>query len=67
MSSHLYPEISVHLLAATPTAHWLEYVDWMNPVLESPLKIVNGAAAPSDEPGVGLAWNAEMVRRYAQI
>lgn len=67
MSSHLYPEICAHLLAATPTAHWLEYVDWMNPVLEAPLKIVNGAAAPSDQPGVGLAWNAEMVRRYAQI
>jgi mandelate racemase len=67
MSSHLYPEVSAHLLAATPTAHWLEYVDWMNPVLESPLKIVNGAAAPSEQPGLGLAWNAEMVRRYAQI
>jgi L-alanine-DL-glutamate epimerase-like enolase superfamily enzyme len=39
----------------------------MNPLLEAPLKIVNGAAAPSDQPGVGLAWNAEMVRRYAQI
>ena len=67
MSSHLYPEISAHLLAATPTAHWLEYVDWMNPILESPLKIENGAAAVSDQPGVGLTWNAEMVRRYAQI
>jgi mandelate racemase len=28
MSSHLYPEFSAHLLAATPTCHWLEYVDW---------------------------------------
>ena len=28
MSSHLYPEISAHLLAVTPTRHWLEYVDW---------------------------------------
>src|SRR5262249_26495778 len=30
MSSHLYPEVSAHLLAVTPTAHWLEYVDWAN-------------------------------------
>ena len=44
MSSHLYPEVSVHLLNSTPTAHWLEYVDWMNPLLTSPLKIVDGAA-----------------------
>jgi mandelate racemase len=28
MSSHLLPEVSAHLLAATPTCHWLEYVDW---------------------------------------
>ena len=27
MSSHLFPEVSAHLLAATPTAHWLEYAD----------------------------------------
>jgi mandelate racemase len=28
MSSHLFPEVSCHLMAAPPTAHWLEYVDW---------------------------------------
>jgi mandelate racemase len=28
MSSHLMPEVSAQLLSATPTAHWLEYVDW---------------------------------------
>ena len=67
MSSHLYPEVSAHLLAATPTAHWLEYVDWMNPLLMAPLTIRDGAAVPSTQPGVGLAWNDEMVRRYAQI
>lgn len=66
MSSHLYPEISAHLLTVTPTSHWLEYVDWMNVLLASPLKIVDGSAIPSDQPGVGLEWNDEMVRRYAQ-
>jgi mandelate racemase len=65
MSSHLYPEISAHLLAATPTAHWLEYVDWMNPLLVEPLDIANGLAVASDRPGVGLEWNREAVARYA--
>jgi mandelate racemase len=64
MSSHLYPEVSAHLLAATPTAHWLEYVDWMNPLLTEPLQIVNGMAIPSERPGVGLEWNAAVVRTY---
>ena len=64
MSSHLYPEISAQLLAVTPTAHWLEYVDWMNPLLEEPLRIVDGKAIPSERPGLGLVWNDEIVRRY---
>ena len=65
MSSHLYPETSAHLLAATPTAHWLEYVDWVNPLLEEPLAIVDGMAVASDRPGIGLAWNDDIVRKYA--
>jgi mandelate racemase len=64
MSSHLYPEISAQLLAVTPTAHWLEYVDWMNPLLEEPLRIVDGKAIPSERPGLGLVWNDAIVRRY---
>ena len=39
MSSHLFPEASVQLLAVTPTCRWLEYVDWANPVLEAPVRI----------------------------
>jgi mandelate racemase len=65
MSSHLSPEVSAHLLAATPTARWLEYVDWMNPLLTEPLGIVNGMAVVSTRPGLGLEWDDERVRRYA--
>ncbi|HKU70559.1 MAG TPA: enolase C-terminal domain-like protein [Burkholderiales bacterium] len=64
MSSHLYPEVSAHLLAATPTAHWLEYVDWANAVVAEPLRILNGSAVVADRPGNGLAWNEEAVRRF---
>ena len=64
MSSHLFPEVSAHLLAATPTAHWLEYMDWANPILVEPLKIVDGYAHTPDRPGNGLAWNADAVARY---
>jgi mandelate racemase len=67
LSSHLYPEASVQLLAATPTAHWLEYVDWMNPLLAEPLAIVDGMAVASSRPGIGLRWNEEAVRRYAGV
>jgi len=64
LSSHLYPEVSAHLLMVTSTAHWLEYVDWANAILEEPLRIVDGSAVVSSRPGNGLAWNEDAVRRY---
>jgi len=64
MSSHLFPEVSAHLLAVTPTAHWLEYVDWANAILESPLRLRDGAVLIAETPGVGIKWNEEAVRRY---
>jgi len=64
MSSHLFPEASAHLLAVTPTAHWLEYVDWADPILEAPLAIHDGALTASEKPGMGMTWNEGAVRRY---
>jgi mandelate racemase len=64
MSSHLFPEASAHLLAATPTVHWLEYVDWADPILAAPLQIGGGCAQIADTPGTGVVWNDEAVARY---
>ena len=64
MSSHLFPEISVHLLAATPTCHFLEYVDWVDKIVEEPLRIVDGFAVAPDRPGNGLTWNKTAVEKY---
>jgi mandelate racemase len=58
VSSHLFPEVSAQLLAATPTAQWLEYTDWWNPIVERPLEIRDGQAIPSEAPGSGLDWKA---------
>jgi mandelate racemase len=62
MSSHLLPEISAHLLAASPTCHYLEYVDWADAILEEPLQIQDGLARVSDRPGIGLTWRSEAVK-----
>ena len=65
MSTHLFPEISAHLMCVTPTAHWLEYVDWASPVLQIPLEIRNGCAVLRDVPGNGMVWDEAAVVRYA--
>ena len=64
MSSHIFPEVSAQLLAATPTCHSLEYVDWAAPILAEPLRIVDGMAQVPDRPGSGVAWDTDAVRRY---
>ena len=42
MSSHLFAEASAHVLAVTPTAHWLEYLDFARAILAEPVEIVDG-------------------------
>jgi mandelate racemase len=64
LSSHLFPEVSVHLMAMTPSAHWLEWLDLASPILAEPLRIEGGYAAPTDAPGSGIAWNEEAVAQF---
>src|SRR5262245_62396 len=64
MSSHLFPEVSAHLLAVTPTCHFLEYMDWADRLVQEPLRIVDGCAVIPDRPGNGLVWDDAAVARY---
>jgi len=64
MSSHLFPEVSCHLLAVTPTCHWLEYVDWADPVLQEPARLKDGHVVIPDRPGVGIRWDEKAVKRF---
>ncbi len=64
MSSHLFPEASCHLLAATPTCHWLEFVDWADPVLEEPVRVKNSHVVVPERAGLGMRWNERAVKKY---
>jgi mandelate racemase len=63
-SSHLFIEASAHLLAVTPTCHWIEYLDVAAPVLMEPLRLVDGTLRAPSRPGLGLMWDEAAVRRY---
>ena len=63
VSTHLWPEVSAQLLCATPTAHWLEYADWWNPVLAEPLEIREGMALAGERPGGGIEWSEGAIRK----
>jgi mandelate racemase len=64
MSSHLFPEASAHMLAVTPTAHWIEYLNFAHAILAEPVEIVDGTITAHGH-GLGLAWDEPAVAKYA--
>ncbi len=64
MSTHLYPEVAAHVMRVTETAHWLEWQDWANPVLQEPYKLAGGELQIPDRPGLGLDWNEEAIAAH---
>lgn len=64
ISSHLWSEISAQLLCCTPTANWLEYCDWWNPILKQPLEIQDGMAVIGDVMGSGIEWDEKQIEHF---
>jgi mandelate racemase len=64
VSNHLWPEVSAQLLCCTPTAHWLEYADWWNPILAEPLRVEKGMARIEGVLGTGVQWDEEAIKRF---
>jgi mandelate racemase len=63
MSSHLFAEASSHMLAVTPTAHWIEYLDIARAIVAEPVEIVDGTITARGH-GLGLSWNEAAVAKY---
>ena len=64
-STHLYPEVSAHLMNITPTAHWLEWVDWADPILmDTGYRIKNGHYHIPEIPGTGIEWNEQIIEKF---
>lgn len=64
VSSHLFIEASAHVLAVTPTAHYLEVLDIAGAVLAERTTVANGRVAPRG-PGLGIDWDEAAVAKYA--
>jgi len=64
MSTHLYPEVAAHVMRVTETAHWLEWQDWADPLLQEPYAVKDGMLHIPDRPGLGLEWDEDAVRKH---
>ncbi len=63
VSSHLFGEASAHVLAVSPTAHWLEFLDKARPILAEPMVLEDGMVRPQGT-GLGITWDEAAVDRY---
>jgi mandelate racemase len=64
VSTHLYPEVAAHMMRVTETAHWLEWQDWADPILQKPYEIKDGLLHIPDVPGIGLEWNEQAIEAH---
>jgi len=64
VSSHIFVEASAHLLAITPTVHWLEHLDVAGAILADPYRAVDGTVTARG-PGFGLEWDEKAIARLA--
>ena len=62
--SHLFPEVSVHLVAVAPTACFLEHMPWAEELFRERLELADGQAVLPDRPGIGFTWDEAVVRRF---
>ncbi|WP_454853476.1 mandelate racemase/muconate lactonizing enzyme family protein [Rhizobium binxianense] len=64
VSSHLFPEMSLQLMAALPNATLLEHVDWFSPLYDRQMQLVDGHFLLPEEPGWGFSLDRKALERF---
>jgi L-talarate/galactarate dehydratase len=62
--SHLIPEIHVHLVAAIPNGLTVEYMPWTLRLYEEAPPMEGGRLLVPKKPGLGLAFDQDVIKRY---
>jgi L-alanine-DL-glutamate epimerase-like enolase superfamily enzyme len=64
VSSHLFSETSVQVLAGLANATWLEHMPWFAPLYAEELELRDGNAVAPERPGWGFTFDAKAVARF---
>jgi L-alanine-DL-glutamate epimerase-like enolase superfamily enzyme len=62
--SHLLPEIHVHMVAACPNGLTVEYMPWSCRLFEEVPQPRDGMIEVPQKPGLGLAFDRDILTRY---
>jgi L-alanine-DL-glutamate epimerase-like enolase superfamily enzyme len=62
--SHLFPDFSVHLVAAAPNGFIVEYMPWWDKIYTEPHRVVDGYMETPITPGLGLELDPAAVKKW---
>ncbi|MGH2389380.1 MAG: enolase C-terminal domain-like protein, partial [Chloroflexota bacterium] len=63
VAPHFLMELHVSLTAAVPNGLYVEYIPQLRAVMTREVTIENGHALAPTEPGLGIAWDREAIKR----
>jgi len=58
---HYYKDYDIPLLCTIPNGAGAESFDWIDPLIDYPLQIINGMATPHNRPGWGFSFKDEFL------
>jgi L-alanine-DL-glutamate epimerase-like enolase superfamily enzyme len=64
VTPHLFPEESMHLVAALPNSTYVENMDWFSPLYREKIEMRDGLIVLPDRPGFGFTFDPEVIERY---
>jgi L-alanine-DL-glutamate epimerase-like enolase superfamily enzyme len=64
---HFLMELHVSLCAAVPNAPWVEYIPQLDEITLTGMRVEDGHAIASDEPGLGIAWDWKAIQTRQSV
>lgn len=66
VSSHIFPEVSAHLMAACPNGTMIEYIPgWWDDLFEVAPRVINAKITLSSKPGLGIKFDHDVIQRFS--
>jgi len=60
IAPHMFPELSIHIVASIQNPSWLEYMGWYDHLWKEPLLPKNGTLTPTSRHGHGMDFKTEI-------
>ena len=61
LSSHILPELNLHLIGSAPTGYYLEHLTWAENLFNEQMELHEGKIKIPDGPGFGISWNEKTI------